>query len=368
MRVIVIEEAHRYCYEGIKQRSDLREPAMWDLMREIRRVGGSMVLVDQVYSLLPRPVTANPSTFITFRSPNPSCIKQLSESCNLDPEQKALLAELPKRNAVVSSSELSQPYLIETLDLPLEMVSEEYVKAKMEPFLAALPYTPLPGSEDEVADLAVEGGFVIGEVSKRKIELRPRKAVDDLLRLLKREGLRTLTQLHEETRLDTKYCRKLIREMEALGLVETVTIGFGKRGNPSTFVLMKDKAAEYLGIKPEEVRLPGKGSPTHVVLQNLIARKMKEQGRIALVEHTVNGKAVDIAEFQGSRTIAYEIETEANEHVAENVKRDLEAGFDTVVVISQSTALQNEIRDKAYQGVDWTAMTKVEFKLVREFL
>lgn len=368
MRVIVIEEAHRYCYEGMKQRSDLREPLMQILFREIRRTGTSLVSIDQIVSLMSKPIIGNTETFIIFRQPNPSCGKIFSETCILDPEQRIKLPELPKQAAVVFSSELSQPYLVETIDFPLQKVGEEYVKARMEPFLSALPYTPIPGTGDEVGELSVEGGFTISEVSKKKIELRPRKAVDDLLQLLRRDRLKSLTQLYEETRLDAKYCRKLIREMETLGLVETVTLGFGKRGNPSTFVLMEDKAAEYLGIKPEEVRLPGKGSPAHVVLQNLICRRMKEQGKNALVEHSVNGKAVDIAELQGSVTIAYEIETEANEHVAENVRRDLEAGFDKIVVISHSVALQNEIRDKAYQGVDWTAMTKVEFKLVREFL
>lgn len=367
-RVIVIEEAHRYCYEGIKQRSDLREPIIQILFREIRRCGASIVSIDQIISLMSKPIIGNTETFIIFRQPNPSCGKIFSETCNLYPEQKMKLPELPKQAAVVFSSELSQPYLVETINFPLENVSDEYVRAKMEPALAALPFTPIQGTGDEIEDFSIAGGIRVEKVSGKKIELKPRQAWRDILKYVLTEKFASLSQLYEKTKIDPGFCRKIVREMESLGMVETVTLSFGKKGSPTTFLLVKDRGAEYLGAKPQDVRLPGKGSSGHVLTQNIIARRMKEQGRNAVVEHCMNGKSADIAEFKSGETIAYEIETEPNEHVAENIKRDLEAGFDKVVVVSNNASHQNEIRDKTYRGVDWNAMTKVEFRLLREFL
>lgn len=50
------------------------------------------------------------------------------------------------------------------------------------------------------------------------------------------------------------------------------------------------------------------------------------------------------------------------------VKKDLEAGFGKVVVISNIASHQNEIRNKAYRSIEWTLQSGVEFKLLREFL
>lgn len=367
LRVIIIEEAHRYTFEGLQRRSDLREPFILSLAREIRKCGVSLIFIDQLYSLLPKQITGNPETLIAFRLPNPSCAKSIGDSWNLYPEQRAALSELPKRSAVVFSSELDKPYLIQTIDFPLERVSEEYIRNKMKPALDALPYTPLPES-GEAGDVALADGLDVESVTRQRIELKPRRAWNDLLRTILPERFKTLTALYEETGIDARYGRKLLAEMETLGLVETITLGFGKRGSPTTFVILKDKAAEFLGVKPDETRLPGRGSAAHVIAQNLLCRKLRERGQNALVEHAMNGKAVDVAVIATEGTIAYEIETEPNEHVAENVLRDLQAGFVRVVVVSANAKHQNENMDLVYRAIEWTLQSRVEFKLIRELL
>jgi hypothetical protein len=323
--------------------------------------------MDQLISLLPKQLLGNAATFIIFRLPNLSCIKAISETCNLLPEQKARLPELPKRQAVVYSSELDQPYLIETLDFPLERVSEEYIRNKMRPALDALPFVPLQ-AETEEADVALVEALDVQSVTRQRVELKPRRAWNDLLRTILPERFKTLTQCYDETGIDAKYGRKLLGEMETLGLVETVTIGFGKRGSPTTFVILKDKAAEFLGVKPEETRLAGRGSAAHVIAQNLLCRKFRERGQNALVEHTMNGKAADVAVVEAEGMIAYEIETEPNEHVAENVRLDLQAGFLKVFVISANAKHQNEAKDIIYKTVPWEKLSRVEFRLIREFV
>jgi hypothetical protein len=366
-RTIVIEEAHRYCNEGLMKRADLREPIMMGIAREIRKCGVALVFMDQLVSLLPKQLLGNAATFIIFRLPNPSCMKAISETCALLPEQKARLPELPKRQAVVYSSELERPYLIETIDFPLERVSEEYVRNKMKPALDALPFVPL-ATDEGVGDVALADGLDVESVTRQRVELKPRRAWHDLLRKILPERFKTLTQCYEETGIDARYGRKLLAEMETLGLVETVTLGFGKRGSPTTFVVLKDKAAEFLGVKPEETCLPGRGSVAHVIAQNLVCRKLREQGRNAMVEHTMNGKAVDVAVVGAEGTIAYEIETEPNEHVAENVRLNLQAGFLKAIVVSANAKHQNENMDLVYRAIEWTLQSRVEFKLIRELL
>jgi hypothetical protein len=183
------------------------------------------------------------------------------------------------------------------------------------------------------------------------------------------DKFKTLTRCYEDAGIDAKYGRKLLAEMAALGLVELVPLNFGRKGSPSTFVLLKEKAAEYLGVKPEEVRLSGKGASAHVIAQNLLCRKFAEHGANALVEHFMNGKSADVAVIEADGTVAYEIELEpAHPHVVENVLRDIEAGFDEVIVVTVNQAGQTEAKDKIYKAVPWEKLSRVQFKLFREFL
>jgi len=367
-RAIVIEEAHRFCNESLMKRADLREPIIMSFAREIRKCGVALIFMDQLISLLPKQLLGNAATFIIFRLPNPSCIKAISETCALLPEQKARLPELPKRQAVVYSSELDQPYLIETLDFPVERLSDAFVQEKMRPALEALPFIPLP-TDEEVSDVSLVDGLDVQSVSRRAVELKPRRAWNDLLKMLLPDKFKTLTRCYEDAGIEAKYGRKLLAEMAALGLVELVPLNFGRKGSPSTFVLLKEKAAEYLGVKPEEVRLSGKGASAHVIAQNLLWRKLAEHGANALVEHFMNGKSADVAVIEADGTVAYEIELEpAHPHVVENVLRDIEAGFDEVIVVTVNQAGQTEAKDKIYKAVPWEKLSRVQFKLFREFL
>ena len=367
--VIIIEEAHRYLYKGLKNRSDIREPVMLSLAREVRKLGISLIITDQIPSLLPRQLIGNAKSFTTFRLVNALCVKTISDACGFNQEQREAIPLLGKREAIIFSDSFSQPYKFRTRDFHLPEVSEEYINQRMEEALSALTFTPIPETEDEIYEMPAGAGMEIKSVSRKKITLRPRKIWKDILEILTEVGFIGLTELYESLRASPRFCRKVIQEMESFNMIETCTISLGKRGNPTTYVIIKPIGAEFLGIDYEDIKLAGKGSTEHVLLQNLIASGMKESGRTAVVEHFMNGKSADIVEFENDdKTIAYELELEPNEHIAENINKDIEAGFDEVVIISKNTRLQNEIKDKVYRSVDWNVLQKVRFKLLRDFL
>lgn len=366
--VIVIEEAHRFFYKGLRNRSDIREPVMLSLAREVRKLGISLVFIDQIPSLLPRQLIGNINTFITFSLVNIPCVKTISEACGFDQEQKEAIPMLGKREAIIFSDVLSQPYKFRTRDFNLPKVSEEYINERMEQELSSLPYIPIPETEDEVEGFETGAGIEIKSVSSKKIILKPRRIWREILDILVEVSFIGLTQLYDTIGASPRFCRKVIGEMESLNMVETCTLSLGKKGNPTTYVIMKPKGAEFLGINYEDIKLPGKGSTEHILIQNILGSKMKESGKRVIVEHFMNGKSADIAAFENDKTLAYEIELEPNEHIAENITRDLAARFDEVVIISKSTSLQNEIKDMVYRSVDWTFLSKVRFQLIRDFL
>lgn len=104
-------------------------------------------------------------------------------------------------------------------------------------------------------------------------------------------------------------------------------------------------------------------------MQHLLSQAMKDSGKTISIEYYANGKSVDIAEIRKDKSIAYEIElAPAHPHVAENVKKDFAAGFSQVVVITQNKAGMEEARNQIYKEIEWEKLSKVEFKLPKDFL
>ena len=152
-------------------------------------------------------------------------------------------------------------------------------------------------------------------------------------------------------------------------MIETRTVCTGSKGNPKTYVVLKAGGADFIGLDFEAVRLKGKGATEHVILQNLLAQAMKDSGKTVSIEYHANGKSVDIAEISNDKSIAYEIELQpAHPHVSENVRKDLEAGFSQVVVITQNKAGQIEAKNQITSKLEFVNLSKVDFKLPKDFL
>ncbi|MFB0562990.1 MAG: ATP-binding protein [Candidatus Lokiarchaeia archaeon] len=368
--VILLEEVHRFTFKGAEKRSDLREPIIISTARQIRKRHVSLVFINQLLSDIPKPLIGVVNTLISFRLINNSCIKILSDACGLYPEQSESISKLPKRVAMVFGGEFSQPYLIRTKDFEIHKISEEHIRDKMEPLLSSFPYIPLPEQDYEVKTIDSASPLVVDKVSQKKVVLKPRRTWKDILEILIEVGFIGLSELYKSLRdVSPFYGRKVIKEMESLDLIESCTIGFGKRGNATTFILMRPKGAEFLSIKYEDIKLLGKGSTEHKIIQNFISRGLNDLGKVTSVEHSMNGKSVDIAEFVGDRIIAYELELDPQApHILQNINKDLEAGFSEVVIISKNKIAENEIKDQIYRHLDWTQLSKVKFKLLREFV
>jgi DNA helicase HerA-like ATPase len=367
-RVIFIEESHRHYYRSIQERSDLREPIIFSMAREIRKRNISLCFIDQIVSFIPKQIFGNINTIISFRLVNSSCIRAVTEACNLNLEQRKALTELPKQMAMIHSGELSQPYLVRIKDFPIREVTEDELRAKMEPILKSLPYIPMPDDSDRIDVLDASSGMEVKEVTQEKVTLRPKRIWNDILKSIVERPLIGLTERYQYLGdISPWYGRKIINEMAKLNLIETCSVSLGGRGNPKTYTLIKPKGAEFLGLKYEEVKLPGKGSAEHIIISNLIAEAMKEAGREVSVEYYCNGKSVDIAEFKEDKSLAYEIELEVNSHIKENIEKDLEAGFDEVIVITKTREMQKAIMDIIYRELDWEKVGKIKFKLAREF-
>ncbi len=366
--LFVLDEAHKLYNKEIAKRNDMGEPMIFGNARTFSKRGIMCFYSDQVPSELPSTLTANVGTCMIMRMVSGRCISSISRARNLNPAQRDYIPVMGKRACILQSDEFPEPVLFRVPERVFEPVTQEEVDEHMEGMLENLKYEPVP-EKIELKSEKEEARRFPGEKRKRP-RARPNKYWKKVAETLAEAGWITLTGLYANMgNVSPWYGRKILNHMEEHGMIELCPISLGTRGNPRTYVVLRPKGADYMGLDYEEVRPRGKGSIEHVVLQNLLAESLRNSGKIVEVEYTANGKAVDIAEHGDTKSVAYEIELEpSHPHVAENAKRDLEAGFDEVVIITRNRITQNEAKNVIYKTLPWEKLSKLDFRLIREFL
>ncbi len=365
--LVVIEEAHKLFNERLSERYDLGEGMIFGSARTFRKRGVGFIYSDQVPSELPNPLLANVNNRFVMRLVNGKCGWRMAQGLSLMQEQAAFLPVIPKRQCVFQSADYPEPVLFEIPMLSFEQVSDKDAERHSEEVLASLDYAPL----GEEASLSNEANAKPLPWEKcRPTGQKPNRIWTGIAKLLVEAGKMTLSELYARMgNVSPWLARKIADGMARQGLIELCQLSLGQRGNPKTYAVLGPEGARFVGVDYEKVRLRGRGSTEHVILQNLLAEALKKAGKTVAIEHEANGKAVDVAEIRPEGAVAYEIELEpANPHVAENALRDLEAGFSEVVIVTKNQASQNEAKDAVYKAVPWEKLSRVKFSLVRELL
>lgn len=366
--IFVVDEAHKLYNKEIARRHDLGEPMIFGNARTFAKRGISCFYSDQVPSELPPQVKANVRICIIMRMVNGKCVFSISQARNLNPEQRDYIPVMGERECILQSDEYPDAVLFKIPEITFEPVSQAEVDRNMEKILPHLEYTPIPEKIEPEHEECENRPFP-GE-KKRSARAKPNKTWKKIAKILEEVGYMSLTDLYVHLgNLAPWHGRKIVSAMEKQDMIELCPISLGTRGNPRTYVVLRPKGAEFVGVDFEDVRLRGKGSTEHVILQNLLAEAMKDSGKTVEIECNVNGKSVDIAEHGSSKSVAYEIELEpSHPHVAENVEKNLEAGFDEVVIVTRNQMAQNEARNVIYKSLPWEKISKLSFRLLREFL
>ncbi len=365
--LFVVDEAHKLYNKEIARRHDLGEPMIFGNARTFSKRGIMCFYSDQIPSELPPPPMANVEICMIMRLVSGRCISSISKARNLNPEQADYIPVMGKRECIIQSGDFPDPVLFTVPEKLFEPVSQKEVDKHMEIMFSGLEYSPIQ-EKVEVRKESKDQRFP-GE-KKGSARARPNRIWSEISKILDEVGYISLTDLYAHLgNLAPWRARRIVNDMEKQEMIELCPVSFGTRGNPKTFVVLKRKGAELIGVDFEDARLRGKGSTEHVILQNVLAEAMRDSGKSVEIEFHVKGKSVDVAEHGSLKSVAYELELQpSHPHVVENILRDLEAGFDEVVVITRNQIGQNEAKAQIYQKIDWTKLSKVSFKLIREFL
>jgi hypothetical protein len=110
-------------------------------------------------------------------------------------------------------------------------------------------------------------------------------------------------------------------------------------------------------------------SNIHNKIQDTIKERSQAKGWIAIKEHYVNGKKIDVLlqNIRTRHTIAAEVQL-TYRHTLENVFLDFRAGCDEVWIISINKKISDRIERKARVELNSSVLEKVRFLIMEEFI
>jgi len=353
---ILVEEAHHL----FVKREATKERTTETIMREIRELGESIVVITQHPSLISIPALGNTYCTLTFNLKHKADVNTAANYMLLENEKKKYLGKLPVGYATVKlQGRWFEPFLIK---IPLVrvkkgLVTDKTVKAKMGGYftysqpvgakkgnLGGISAAHKSETGKDITD--IEKGFIIDIVNN------PYSGV---------------TKRYKKLNISTKKGNVIKQILIKKGVIKTkqiisgngwiVLIGLTKKG--------KD-VARTLDYKLK--KLNGKAGLEHEYWRHKIGKYYEKRGYKVRMETPVNGEADIVAEKDKQR-IAVEIET--GEHniprTILNIEKDLKADFTMVISVATSRSVEEKIRNQLREkGLDKNKKVKVTSVLAFE--
>jgi hypothetical protein len=364
--IIVLEELHQIV-KGSEDRTDIQESIVGIMVREARKYGFGLICIDQTISELPSSITANCQTRICLGVQNGEDAFALSRMLALSREQSDYLLALPHRTAVVSYPAYTRPFLMTVREVPaMEAASEEDIRRSKEALLRQLTWVPANGP-----GIAKES-----KKTEDKAALKLPYEEQDYLIKTARDPLTPATVRDIANEIPLATGNQLRQRLMAKELIEEARVNVGKGGQ--VLVIAPSLGGwQYLreiGV-PEVSRPPGKGGMAHCYGQHLIAAglgKKHPEGKVAIEDSSL-GKAVDVSlrlpDAGGGQDVltAYELLCKGGGKEVTNIVQDLDAGYDKVVVCSETAAALESLKKRCERELTKEELERVEFRRLGEF-
>jgi DNA-binding MarR family transcriptional regulator len=334
---IVIEEAHHILLRK-KQEMTGTEAITDIILREIRELGEAIILIDQHPSLISLPALGNTYTTLCFGLKHRADMFTISESLLLEKEQVDFLGQLETGTAITK-------------------LQGRYFK----PFLVRFPLFPIRKGVVSDSDLLRRNGSHSEESEVVRAEKTIRKLIRAVEGLVNKEEKEVV--LNEEER---RFLADIAKNPISGVVARYARLGVNRyRGNQIQNRLLDKKLISWRAVSTKTGRLKvlvltdaGKTaipdvkiekvfnkneSWEHAVAKAKIAEHYKAKGYSVTMEYRLpGGRAVDIVAEKDGKRIAIEIETGKSDSLY-NIRKDLEAGFDEVVVVAISQEVANRI-------------------------
>ena len=331
---ILVEEAHHL----FMKREAVKERTTEIIMREIRELGESIVIITQHPSLVSIPALGNTYCTLTFNLKHNADVTTAANYMLLENERKKYLGKLPVGYAAVKmQGRWFEPFLIKMPLIRVEkgLVTDKAIKAKMggyftysralEPKESSFEVIPAGHNSEEERDLKeIENRFIIDIVNNPFTGIVNRY-----------KGLEISTRNGNAIK-ESLIKKELIKKEEIVSKNgRIILLGLTKKG---------EDIAKKSGCKLK--KLNGRAGLEHEYWRYKIGKYFEKHGYDVDMEMPVNGK-VDIVAEKGEQRIAVEIET--GKHISRsisNIEKDMKADFTMVVSVATSRSVEEKIRNQ----------------------
>lgn len=353
---IILEEAHHVIG---KEKSDLvGGEAITDvIIREIRELGESVIIIDQCPSLMSLPARANTWCTVVLNLKDAVDVNTAAKAMLLESEDKKILGRLEVGEAVVKlQGRWQRPFSITIPHVPIPKgsVTDEMVRNMMGPYST---YTA-----EEAAELIPQTDIPQIE-TPRKIEAgitpQERKLLEDIRDHPHAGVVERYKRLSWSRRRGNEQKRLLLEK----GLVATEEIP--TKSGRVVILKLSEEGGTVIGkpaSKPEEQKRHG--GTAHEYWKNKYAEIYRRKGFTVSIEEPIGGgKTVDLVARNEKQKIALEIETGRSDTLA-NIEKCLDADFDQVIIIATSEKAETGIK-QLLQQLPSRATTKLRIECAR---
>jgi len=135
-------------------------------------------------------------------------------------------------------------------------------------------------------------------------------------------------------------------ELAAEGLLRLHRIRTGRPGGQVLVTEVTEEGYRLLERFQAKVQRPrGRGSFEHKFWQHVIHVWAVNQGYSSMIEQEVAGKAVDVGQVWGAERVAGEVVVEGLEKELKNLEKDLQVGWDRVVLCAVDKSTLDQLRE-----------------------
>jgi len=336
---IVIEEAHHILLRK-KQEMTGTEAITDIILREIRELGESIILIDQHPSLISMPALGNTYTTLCFGLKHKADMFTISESLLLEKEQVDFLGQLETGTAIVK-------------------LQGRFFK----PFLVRFPLFPIRKGAVSDSDLLRRKGSNSDESEVVRLDRAIKRLVRSVEGLVNKEEKKVVLNEDERRFLTdiaknpisgvvARYARMGINRYQGNQiqgrLLDKKLISWKpvstRKGRLKVLVLTDEGKKAIPEVKIEKV-FHKSGSWEHEYWKQKVGEHYRRQGFVVTFEYKIDdGRSVDLVAEKDGKRIAIEIETGKSDSLY-NIRKDLEAGLEKIVVVVLDEKIKSKIEE-----------------------
>jgi len=334
---IVIEEAHHV----LLMKKQSKESVMDVLLREIRELGESIILMDQHPSLISIPSLGNTNCTIAMNLKHRLDVNGISSAMLLEESEQDYLGMLEVGSGIVRlQNRLTKPFLVRfpQYEIKKGLVTDEKIKRLMSGH-SANSVNSLPDEKTKEDILPIREGDKSRENNIEITEEQKRLLIDVIeypISGIAERFKRLSFSAYKGNRIKDMLIQFDILKSTQISTFEGRVI----------YLEPTARALNELGIERRR-----EGGPEHEYWKQRVAEHLKQNGYHIEIESPIGeGKTVDIVAAKDGQRLAIEIET-GKSNVMDNIRKLCSGNFSKIWVVCLNETVKKTLRD-AFENAD----------------